>query len=397
MRFDWTALKGSNIQGIGSNGINLKARAKCLSYEAGRLYPLTAILVIFALALITTEANELEAELSEGDLITYIYNVSNIGDVNLTNVKVTDDRASPVYVSGDVNGDSWLNLSEVWTYKAIYKVKKSDLGGNITNVANATALDPCGKPADDQDILVVKTPTKDGEPIQYGQFCEAQKISGTGVIDVSTSMRDRKTALEYYNMMNGMGDIELDQENAYSENADKLKRSIDSVNGGNLSTLNLYDNIKLTYSGADPLQGEKFIHSDALYGGIGAQVRETFSVQEMEKDEISFFAHTMPYRPRDGLTNFRKGLSEAGRDIAKVDKLMITKEGISNPAFLVGIQTRNTFNGTWGTDASWHKIFYKDVNAHEMFSGSFEVEKQIKFHRYPVKENETSPCNGIDC
>jgi len=64
----------------------------------------------------------------------------------------------------------------------------------------------------------------------------------------------------------------------------------------------------------------------------------------------------------------------------------------------IGIEkTKNTFNGTWGTDAKWHKIFYKDIQAHEMFTGKFEAEKTIKFHENPVPEKEHMPCEGIDC
>jgi hypothetical protein len=85
-------------------------------------------------------------------------------------------------------------------------------------------------------------------PVQYEQFCENQKVSGTGIIDVSTSIIDKKLALEYYNVMAGDGDLELDQEHAYSQNADKLKRNISSVNGGETANLNLFENTKLTYS-----------------------------------------------------------------------------------------------------------------------------------------------------
>ena len=94
-------------------------------------------------------------------------------------------------------------------------------------------------------------------PVQYEQFCEAQKVSGTGVIDVSTSIVDKKIALEYFNNMAGDGDFELDQEHAYSQNSDKLKRSISSVNGGNESELNLYEKTKLTYAGETPLSGSQ--------------------------------------------------------------------------------------------------------------------------------------------
>ena len=44
-------------------------------------------------------------------------------------------------------------------------------------------------------------------PIQYEQFCEAQKVAGTGIVDVSTSIVDKKIALEYYNTMAGDGDF----------------------------------------------------------------------------------------------------------------------------------------------------------------------------------------------
>ena len=76
-----------------------------------------------------------------------------------------------------------------------------------------------------------------------------------------------------------------------------------------------------------------------------------------------------------------KELKDAGRDTARVAELMG-----NNPAHVIGLETKNTFNGTWGTDATWHKIFYKDINAHEMFSGTFEAEKTIKFHENPVPE-----------
>jgi hypothetical protein len=231
-------------------------------------------------------------------------------------------------------------------------------------------------------------------PVQYEQFCENQKVSGTGVIDVSTSIIDKKIALEYYNTMAGDGDLELDQEHAYSQNADKLMRNISSVNGGDKSNLNLFENTKLTYSGATPLTGGKFLNSKAFYGGIGANVQELYSVNEMEQDETAFFSSTTPYEPKCGMTpeDVVKNLKLAGRNTDAVADLMG-----SNPAHLIGIDTKNTFNGTWGTDATWHKIFYKDIKAHEMFTGKFEAEKTIKFHENPVPEKEHAPCEGIDC
>ncbi|MDM7933971.1 MAG: hypothetical protein QUS08_01105, partial [Methanothrix sp.] len=189
------------------------------------------------------------------------------------------------------------------------------------------------------------------------------------------------------------GDLELDSEHAYSQNADKLRREVASVNGGNKSNLNLFESTKLTYSGSTPLVGAKLLNSKAFYGGIGATVQENFAVNEMEKDETSYFTSTTPYNPPCTTPeDLIKSLKEAGRDTEKVACLMG-----NNPAHLIGMEIKNTFNGTWGTDATWHRIFYKDIKAHEMFSGTFEAEKTIKFHDNPVPEKEHLPCEGIDC
>jgi hypothetical protein len=235
-------------------------------------------------------------------------------------------------------------------------------------------------------------------PVQYEQFCEAQKVSGTGIIDVSTSVIDKKLALEYYNTMAGDGDLELDSEHAYSQDPEKLKRNVTSVNGGKQSGFNLFETTKLTYAGETPLTGGKYLHSKAFYGGIGADVQEMFSVNEMEKDETSFFASTTPYQPKNvSPEDLIKELKEAGRNTAEVEELMTASNDIYIPSHLVGIETKNSFNGTWGTDAKWHKIFYKDIKAHEMFTGTFEAEKLIKFHENPVPDKIHVPCEGIDC
>ena len=206
------------------------------------------------------------------------------------------------------------------------------------------------------------------EPIQYEQFCENVLVSGNGYIDTAISIVDKKLALEYYNMMSGDGALEMDSTHVYSQNASQLLRKVPNydygTNATKNATLNFYENTKLTYdSDRAPLQGGKFVNSKAFYGGIGANIQEMFSVNQMEKDQTVFFGST---------TN-------------------------SSIVHTVGLQTLNSFNGTWGTDASMHKIFYKDIKSHELFSGQFEVQKEIKFHEYPVAEPRIRPCAGIDC
>jgi len=56
-----------------------------------------------------------------GDEITYIYNVSNVGDVPINNITVNDDKCGPVtFVSGDTNNNSKLDLVENWVFSCAY-------------------------------------------------------------------------------------------------------------------------------------------------------------------------------------------------------------------------------------------------------------------------------------
>ena len=61
-----------------------------------------------------------------GDTITYIYNITNTGDVPLKDVNVTDIQdwgpdCHPVYVKGD-NGNGILDPGETWRYECNYTV-----------------------------------------------------------------------------------------------------------------------------------------------------------------------------------------------------------------------------------------------------------------------------------
>ena len=52
-----------------------------------------------------------------GGMVTYTKTVTNPGTVPLANVRLTDDKCSPVsYVSGDINGDNLLQPGEAWIY-----------------------------------------------------------------------------------------------------------------------------------------------------------------------------------------------------------------------------------------------------------------------------------------
>ena len=89
----------------------------------------------------------------QGSAISWIYTVTNTGNVPLSDVKVTDDKGVvPVYQSGDTNQDNKLDLTESWVYSAngtailgSYQNIGTTTGSytdDLTNPATPTASDP---------------------------------------------------------------------------------------------------------------------------------------------------------------------------------------------------------------------------------------------------------------
>ena len=212
------------------------------------------------------------------------------------------------------------------------------------------------------------------EPVQDGDFCNRLKVTGTGTFEVGVSVKDRQLALEYYNFMYGDGDLEMDSGTVEAQRAARLP----GMDNGSAVPLNLWESSKLTYSGKTPMVGMKYINSKAFWGGIGAEITETFSVTEMEREGGSYFASTNP--------------ASYTTDPRKIEEILA-----HSPVHTVAMQTKNAFNGTWQTDARMHKMFSKDLKVHESFTGRFEVEKMIKFRESPVEEKKQSGCDGIDC
>ena len=82
-----------------------------------------------------------------GDPITWTYTVTNEGNIALTDVVVADDAGTPgdaaddfnaTYVSGDANGNDFLDTDETWTFTATGVAT----AGQYTNVADATGTTP---------------------------------------------------------------------------------------------------------------------------------------------------------------------------------------------------------------------------------------------------------------
>jgi len=66
--------------------------------------------------------------------VTYTYTLRNIGTVPVTNITMVGDTCSPIILSsGDINGDSKLDVNETWTYHC-----STTLSETHTNIVTAT-------------------------------------------------------------------------------------------------------------------------------------------------------------------------------------------------------------------------------------------------------------------
>jgi len=88
-------------------------------------------------------------QITVGGNVTWTYVVTNPNTIPLFNIVVTDNRAgvTPVYVSGDLNGDNVLQPSEVWTYRAT----GTAVVGQYSNIGTVSGVSAGGKVVTDTD------------------------------------------------------------------------------------------------------------------------------------------------------------------------------------------------------------------------------------------------------
>jgi uncharacterized repeat protein (TIGR01451 family) len=95
-------------------------------------------------------------EVYVGDWITYTFTVTNTGNVPLSDVYIDDNMIDDdiTYVSGDDNGDGYLDVDETWIFQAFHKVCCCD-HNPLENTAEVYGLDELGQTVSDADSATV--------------------------------------------------------------------------------------------------------------------------------------------------------------------------------------------------------------------------------------------------
>jgi len=143
--------------------------------------------------------------------VTYTYKVTNPGNIQLSDVSVTDDKVSPVnYVSGDVNADNMLQTSETWIYSSKMNLnttttntataKGSANGMTATDIAFATVVvTDTPIPVYPPLINVIKTPAPLALTSGQGSVTYTYKVTNPGMVALSdVSVTDDKVSSVYY-------------------------------------------------------------------------------------------------------------------------------------------------------------------------------------------------------
>ncbi|MFZ4456783.1 MAG: DUF7507 domain-containing protein [Bacteroidales bacterium] len=105
-----------------------------------------------------------------GSKIDYSFTITNAGLATLSNVVLTDALlpSAPVYLSGDLNLNSKLDIGESWIYTGSYTVKQSDVDtGSFKNTASITCNDPLGNPVSDVSGTATNNDTETTTPIEH--------------------------------------------------------------------------------------------------------------------------------------------------------------------------------------------------------------------------------------
>jgi len=136
---------------------------------------------------------------SIAQIIPYKFTLNNLGNIPLSGITVTDPKcnSAPVYISGDIDGDAKLDLSESWVYECEHTVTQAEFDSGYS-LSNTVIADSNESPevSDTLDLPIIRIQvTKQANPTEVpetgGNVTFTFNVTNTGTVPITiTSLED---------------------------------------------------------------------------------------------------------------------------------------------------------------------------------------------------------------
>lgn len=187
--------------------------------------------------------------------------------------------------------------------------------------------------------------------VQAFDYASETSVSGTGQFQINKDLRSMNSGIKSTKNVLFSGSVDALVKNEYMVDAAKGKNA-------NFQEQDAVDNYNAVSVG-DALVGTESFKSSAIFGGVGAKVRESYDVQQMEFKDQDFTLH-------------------------QTGSLKKTAE----------FKTMDNFTGYYLIDAKQVIPGQKNLKEFEEYFGSFEINRRILF-RDDTKTK--TPCQEGDC
>lgn len=187
--------------------------------------------------------------------------------------------------------------------------------------------------------------------VQGFDYASETSVSGSGQFQINKDIRSMNSGIKSTKNVLFSGSVDALVKNEYLVDAAKGKNA-------NFQEQDAVDNYNALSLG-DALVGTESFKSSAVFGGVGAKVRESYDVQQMEFKDQDFTLH-------------------------QTGSLKKTAE----------FQTADNFTGYYLIDAKQTIPGQKSLKEFEEYFGSFEINRRILFRN--AAQTKT-PCQEGDC
>ena len=162
-------------------------------------------------------------DLKAPEPLTFTYAVSNVGNVVLTGVRVTDrPGVTPVLDTGDANGNNVLDPGETWHYRSNVAISQNQFDTTSSFVSRAVAVSNQARseqavatvqfvhpPVQPLRLITVPAKTKNVLP-QYPAEAQAAGVRGTVKLDVTVGLDGRVEDVQGVESVAGLDQAALD-------------------------------------------------------------------------------------------------------------------------------------------------------------------------------------------